>query len=234
MALYSIFRSWTIFSFLILYTVCRTPWTGDQSDARPLRTQDNTNIRASSGIRTHDLNVWAGEHSSFLRPHGHCDRRSECTDPCIIDRLRCEGSTVGFYAQWRQWLEYSIQLRSSCSAVGTKAPCIHWYRIISALPGSSLAISKACNKNYFYIEPFRAEFLFHAYRALFLPLDILSAELFLCICFMYVEYLQSFFTGFRVRLNIAEIRVPFYLLRSILRMKWKQKTNSVSEKQKSM
>jgi hypothetical protein len=31
------------FSFLIIYTVGRNPWTGDQPDARPLPAQDNTN-----------------------------------------------------------------------------------------------------------------------------------------------------------------------------------------------
>jgi hypothetical protein len=31
------------FSFLILYTVGRTPWTSDQPVARPLPTQDNSN-----------------------------------------------------------------------------------------------------------------------------------------------------------------------------------------------
>jgi hypothetical protein len=31
------------FSFVILYTVCRTPWTGDQPVARPLPTHENTN-----------------------------------------------------------------------------------------------------------------------------------------------------------------------------------------------
>jgi hypothetical protein len=38
--------SWALgapFSFLILYTVGKTPWTGDQHIAWPLRTQDNTN-----------------------------------------------------------------------------------------------------------------------------------------------------------------------------------------------
>jgi hypothetical protein len=37
-------------------------------------TQNNTNIHASSGIQTHDPSVRAGEDSSCLRPHGHCDR----------------------------------------------------------------------------------------------------------------------------------------------------------------
>jgi hypothetical protein len=49
------------FSFLFLYTVSRTPWTGDQPVARPLPTHrinaHNTNIHALSGIRTHDPNV---------------------------------------------------------------------------------------------------------------------------------------------------------------------------------
>jgi hypothetical protein len=37
----------------------------------------HTNIHASSGIRTHDLSVGAGEDSSCLRPRGHCD---QCLD----------------------------------------------------------------------------------------------------------------------------------------------------------
>jgi hypothetical protein len=37
------FGPWLIFSFLTLYTVSRTPWTGDQPIARPLPTHDNTN-----------------------------------------------------------------------------------------------------------------------------------------------------------------------------------------------
>jgi hypothetical protein len=60
------------FSFLILYTVGRTPWTGDQP-VRPLPTKTHTNIHASIGIRTHDLSVGAGDESSYLRPRGHCD-----------------------------------------------------------------------------------------------------------------------------------------------------------------
>jgi hypothetical protein len=68
------------FSFLILLTVGRTPWTGDQPVARPLPTQDNTNrinanIHALSGIRTHDLSVRASEDISCLRPRGHYDRQ---------------------------------------------------------------------------------------------------------------------------------------------------------------
>jgi hypothetical protein len=32
-----------VFSFLVLYTVGRTPWAGDQPFARPLPTHNNTN-----------------------------------------------------------------------------------------------------------------------------------------------------------------------------------------------
>jgi hypothetical protein len=62
------------FSFLIVYTVGRTPWTGDQS-GRYLRTEQhkhrinahNTHINALSRIRTHDPSVRASEDSSRLR-----------------------------------------------------------------------------------------------------------------------------------------------------------------------
>jgi hypothetical protein len=73
------------FSFLILCTVGRTPWTGDQPVAKhlPIRrttqTQNKrtqyTDIHALSGIRTHDLSVRTNKDSSCLRPRGHCDRR---------------------------------------------------------------------------------------------------------------------------------------------------------------
>jgi hypothetical protein len=42
MALQSFFGPWPIFRFLILYTVGRTPWTGDQPVARPLPTHGTT------------------------------------------------------------------------------------------------------------------------------------------------------------------------------------------------
>jgi hypothetical protein len=75
---------WTlaaIFSFLTLYTVGRTPWTGDQPVARLLPTHRTTqtqnkftDIHALSGIRTDDSSVRASEDSSCLRLRGHCDR----------------------------------------------------------------------------------------------------------------------------------------------------------------
>jgi hypothetical protein len=57
------------FSFLMLYTVGRTPCTWDQPVARPLPTHrtTQTDIHALSGTRTHDLSVRASEDSSCLR-----------------------------------------------------------------------------------------------------------------------------------------------------------------------
>jgi hypothetical protein len=77
--LYSYFlRPSRIFSFLILYTDSRTPWTRDQPVARPLPTHRtelaHRDIHASSGIRTHDPSVRASEDSPCLRLRGHCDR----------------------------------------------------------------------------------------------------------------------------------------------------------------
>jgi hypothetical protein len=75
---------WTLTSFQSpdLFTIGRTSWTSDQLVARPLNTGQhkhriNTytlNIRAISGIRTHDHSVRANEHSSCLRPLGYRDR----------------------------------------------------------------------------------------------------------------------------------------------------------------
>jgi hypothetical protein len=73
----------SFFSFLILYTVDRTPWMGDRPVVRPLPTQDNTNteythtdIHALSGIRTHDPRVRGSEENSCLRQSSHCDRQT--------------------------------------------------------------------------------------------------------------------------------------------------------------
>jgi hypothetical protein len=59
-----------------VWTVGRTPRTGDRLDARPLPThrtiehrKTRTHIHASSGIRIHDPSVRAVEGSACLRPH---------------------------------------------------------------------------------------------------------------------------------------------------------------------
>jgi hypothetical protein len=72
------------FQFPDLFTIGRTPWTGDQFVARPLpkhrtaQTQSEhiytPNIHALSGTQTHDHSVRASEDSSCLRPPGYRDR----------------------------------------------------------------------------------------------------------------------------------------------------------------
>jgi hypothetical protein len=47
----------------------------------------HTNIHASSGIRTLDLSVGAGEGSSCLRPRGHCDRLYRPSDRPFLAKL---------------------------------------------------------------------------------------------------------------------------------------------------
>jgi hypothetical protein len=80
-------KRFVTFQFLNPKTVGRTPWTGNQPDARPLPTQDNTNtecrqdIHVLSGIRAQDPSVPAGEDISYLRPRGHCNR------PKLVQRV---------------------------------------------------------------------------------------------------------------------------------------------------
>jgi hypothetical protein len=60
------------FSFVTLYTVGRTSWTGDQPVARSVPThRPHTIIHDSSGIRNHDPSVQAAEDNSWLRPLDH-------------------------------------------------------------------------------------------------------------------------------------------------------------------
>jgi hypothetical protein len=42
MVLQPFVEPWSLFQFLIVYTVDRIPWTGDQPVARPLPTHNNT------------------------------------------------------------------------------------------------------------------------------------------------------------------------------------------------
>jgi hypothetical protein len=76
--LYSPLDLGRFFSFLIIYTVGRTPWTGDQPVARPLlthRTTQTQNKRTQTSMphwdRTHDPSVRADEDGSCLRSRGH-------------------------------------------------------------------------------------------------------------------------------------------------------------------
>jgi hypothetical protein len=71
----TLFEPWPLFlSFVILYTVGGTPWTRDQPVARPLTAHrtahtvnKHTDIHSSSGIRTHNPSVRAGENRSCHR-----------------------------------------------------------------------------------------------------------------------------------------------------------------------
>jgi hypothetical protein len=66
------FNSWTYES---IWTFCRTPWTGDQPDSRPLPKRDNTtqhrktrtHICAANEIWTHDPSVRTVEDITCLR-----------------------------------------------------------------------------------------------------------------------------------------------------------------------
>jgi hypothetical protein len=86
------------FNFLILYTVGRTLWTGDQPVAMPLPTHRTTQTQNKphrhpcvSGIRTHDPSVWASEDSSCLRQRGHCDR--QMVDIIFENYVQCCGNS---------------------------------------------------------------------------------------------------------------------------------------------
>jgi hypothetical protein len=70
------------FGFLILYTVCWTPWARDQSDARPLPTHRTTRTEwthtetpMTTGIRIYNPSIRTGEDSLCLRLCVHCERR---------------------------------------------------------------------------------------------------------------------------------------------------------------
>jgi len=72
------FIFWNLWNY---WTDGRTPWTGDQPDARPVPTHRTTqqrkmqtHIYASSGIWIHDPIVWAAKDSKCLRPLGHWDQ----------------------------------------------------------------------------------------------------------------------------------------------------------------
>jgi hypothetical protein len=82
MALQPFVWPWPLFSFLIPHGVGRTPWAEDQPAARPLpthRVQRKHIINAQTsmpqvGFESTISVFCAGEDSSCLRPHGHCDR----------------------------------------------------------------------------------------------------------------------------------------------------------------
>jgi hypothetical protein len=70
-------RSLFPFTLLILHTVGRAPWTGDQPVTRPQATHrinaHHTDIHALSGIRNKDPRARASEDSLCFSPRGYCD-----------------------------------------------------------------------------------------------------------------------------------------------------------------
>jgi hypothetical protein len=69
--------------FWMYRTVGRTPWTGNQPEARPLPThrtpqhrKKQTHIHASSGIWNHNPSVWVAKDSMCLTPLSHWDQLS--------------------------------------------------------------------------------------------------------------------------------------------------------------
>jgi hypothetical protein len=122
------------FSFVILYTVGRTPWTGDRPVARPLPRQTinthNSDINALNGIRTHDCSARASEGSSCLSTRCHRDRRTEtCSNrqikPIWAVRLVYFLFIIVLTAKYHQFIIFeccvstsSSTLRMSLSAVG--------------------------------------------------------------------------------------------------------------------
>jgi hypothetical protein len=83
-------------------TFGRTPWTGDQPDARPLPTQDNTtkknaetHIHAPIGIRTHNPSVPTAEDSTCLRRRGHWDRLPSRYANLMLSKIKNNRMALG-------------------------------------------------------------------------------------------------------------------------------------------
>jgi hypothetical protein len=76
------------FSFLTIYTVGRTPWTGDQPVARPLpthRTTQTQNKHTQTAMPS--VGFERSEDSSYLRQRGHYDRPSYSNSGIKLDKI---------------------------------------------------------------------------------------------------------------------------------------------------
>jgi hypothetical protein len=109
------------FSFFFpIYTIGRTPWTGDRPVARPLYLNTGqhkhrinihtSNIHTLSWIRTHDHGVRASEDSSCLRPLGYCDRRTPWNLPLMIILSPTPHSldTDSVVKQQKNWCDFDV------------------------------------------------------------------------------------------------------------------------------
>jgi hypothetical protein len=99
------FGPWPLFQFLGLYTVGRTPWTGDQPVAGPLPT------------RTHDTSVRVGE-------DGHCNRlpNTHCKISVRIADVS-EMLAVSFFFIRRRAHARTLPLLTYYKATGRRDPC---------------------------------------------------------------------------------------------------------------
>jgi hypothetical protein len=72
---------WTLAAFLVSLSFIQSVGLLGRRISPPQGRYLHTDIHASSGIRTHDPSVWAGEESLCLRPCDRCDRFSSDV-PC--------------------------------------------------------------------------------------------------------------------------------------------------------
>jgi hypothetical protein len=75
---------WPFFSFLIFYTVGRTPWTGDQPVARPLPAHTGQHKHRINAHRHPCLKWDSYPRSQCFRPRGHCDWHNSESDPSVV------------------------------------------------------------------------------------------------------------------------------------------------------
>jgi hypothetical protein len=111
MALEPFIEPWPLLQFRnLFYTGCRTPWTGNQSVARPLpthRTTQTQNKRTQTSMPRVGFEPTApaleNEDSSCLRPRGHCDRPSMALQNLILKWGEAGGDFVRLFAGDFAW-----------------------------------------------------------------------------------------------------------------------------------
>jgi hypothetical protein len=115
--LYSPFLDLGHFQFLNLYTVSRTPWTGDQPVARPLPTHRHPFLEWDSNPQSC---VWAGEDSACLRLQSHCDRCNVDIRGINIKRGAFQGDVIS--PLWCCLCFLSISTDAKCTVQRITSP----------------------------------------------------------------------------------------------------------------
>jgi hypothetical protein len=69
----------------------------------------HTDIHASSGARTHDTSVQAGEDSSYIRQRGYRDRHS-APSPCMLFKMWISGTRITFPPYVDETSQYQLEL----------------------------------------------------------------------------------------------------------------------------